>query len=80
MLDHFLEGERKLTYVSKMRCLQSAIDSQIIKMGNETNERKVGLVAFNHEVTAIVDKTENPQIINGNKLKIYYYLLENGIK
>ena len=47
-------------------------------MGNGATERKVGLVAFNHEVTLIGDGTEDPQIIGGDKLEDYDYLLENG--
>ena len=47
-------------------------------MGNGATERKVGLVAFNHEVTLIGDGTEDPQIIGGDKLEDYDFLLENG--
>lgn len=47
-------------------------------MGNGAPERKVGLVAFNHEVALIGDGTEDPQIINGDKLDNYDFLLENA--
>jgi len=47
-------------------------------MGNGATDRKVGLVAFNHEVTLIGDGTDDPQIIGGDKLENYDYLLENG--
>jgi len=47
-------------------------------MGNGATYRKGGLVAFNHEVTLIGDGIEDPQIIGGDKLEDYDYLLENG--
>lgn len=78
--DQFLDGERNVTYVSRMQCLQAAIDAQINDMGNGATDRKVGLVAFNHEVTLIGDATEDPQVIGGDKLENYDYLLENGQK
>lgn len=58
--DQYLEGERNVTYVSRMQCLQAAIDSQITDMGNGAADRKVGLVAFNNEVTLIGDGVEDP--------------------
>lgn len=41
-------------------------------------ERKLGIVTFNHEVTIIGDGSKDPQIITGDKLYNYDYLLENG--
>lgn len=61
-----------------MQCLQAAIDSQFTDMGNGATDRKVGLVSFNHEVHVIGDGSEDPQIIGGDKLNDYDYLLENG--
>jgi len=47
-------------------------------MGNGATDRKVGIVSFNNEVTVIGDGSTDPQIINGDKLSDYEYLLKNG--
>ena len=49
-------------------------------MGNGAVDRKLGLVAFNNEVTLIGDGIEDPQVISGDKLDNYDYLVENGIE
>jgi len=43
-------------------------------------DRKLGIVTFNHEVTVIGDGSKEPQVIAGDKLYNYDYLLENGSK
>lgn len=40
--------------------------------------RKVGVVTFNNEVTVIGDGAKNPQVITGDKLNDFDYLLKNG--
>jgi len=60
--------------------VQAAIESQVEVMKNEYPKRKVGLVTFNNEVTVIGDGTQNPDIIRGDKLTNYDFLLENGKK
>jgi len=47
-----------VTYVSRLQCVQSAIDSQLESMGKTNPDRKVGLVTFNNEVTVIGDGTK----------------------
>jgi hypothetical protein len=49
-------------------------------MANETPDRKVGVVCFNHEVTIIGDGVKNPLNIAGDKLFDYEFLLSNGIQ
>jgi len=56
--DQNLQGERNVTYVSRMQCLQAAINQQIDDMGKGAGDRKVGLVSFNHEVTVVGDGSE----------------------
>jgi hypothetical protein len=41
-------------------------------------DRKIGLVCFNHEVTIIGDGTKTEQIIAGDKLYDYDFLIKNG--
>jgi hypothetical protein len=38
-------------------------------------ERKLGVVTFNNEVTIIGDGTKNPQVIAGDKLYDYDWLI-----
>ena len=47
-----------MTYVSRIQCVKSAIDSQINDMANGANQRKLGIVTFNHEVQIIGDGTQ----------------------
>lgn len=55
--DQRLQGENNVTYVSRIQCVQAAIDSQITNMAQGAPDRKIGLVSFNHEVTVIGDGT-----------------------
>lgn len=47
-------------------------------MADEASDRKIGLVAFNNEVTVVGDGSEIPQTISGGKLNNYDFLIENG--
>ncbi len=47
-------------------------------MANGAAQRKVGIVAFNHEVEVIGDGTKDSQTISGDKLNNFDYLKENG--
>lgn len=78
--DQFAFNDRNVTYVSRLQCVQAAIESQLIDMKTEKSKRKVGLISFNKDVTIIGDGTQVPQTISGDKLKNYEYLLENGQK
>ena len=78
--DQFAFNDRNVTYVSRLQCVQAAIEAQLIDMKNEKSKRKVGLVSFNGDVNIIGDGSQVPQVISGDKLNNYEYLLENGQK
>lgn len=79
--DQFLPGQRRdVTYVSRLQCVQAAIESQLDKLKKEYPQAKVGLICFNNEVTIIGDGTGNPVIIAGDKLSDQNALLELGSK
>jgi ribosomal protein S26 len=78
--DQFAFNDRNVTYVSRLQCVQAAIEAQLIDMRAEQSKRKVGLVSFNGDVNIIGDGSQVPQTISGDKLKDYNYLLENGQK
>lgn len=74
--DQKMNGESgNITYVSRMQCMQAAIDNQIGEMAKGAPERKLGIVTFNHEVAIIGDGSRDPQIIAGDKLHNYEYLI-----
>ena len=49
-------------------------------MSKGAQNRKIGVVTFNNDVTVIGDGTKNPQTITGDKLFNYDWLVENGDK
>ena len=57
--DQRLEGEDKnITYISRMQCVQAAIDNQLVEMSTGAPDRKIGLIFFNHEVTIVGDGSQ----------------------
>ena len=69
-----------MTYVSRLQCVQSAIDSQLGEMKKNNPDRKIGLVTFNNEVSIIGDGTKDPVTVAGDKLSNYEFLLQNGVQ
>lgn len=77
--DQFINAaDRNKTYVSRIQCVKSAIDSQVNDMANGAEQRKVGIVTFNNEVQVIGDGTQEAQLITGDKLSNFDYLRDNG--
>jgi hypothetical protein len=44
---------RNQTYITRMQCLQAAIEKQLLDLANGAPKRKVGVVIFNNDVTLI---------------------------
>lgn len=61
-----------------MQCLQAAIDQQITDMSHGAQERKLGIVSFNNEVTVYGDGGQDPQTIAGDRLMDQEFLMNNG--
>ncbi|CAI2386334.1 unnamed protein product [Moneuplotes crassus] len=76
--DQFAFNDRNMTYVSRLQCVQAAIEAQLIDMKVEKSQKKVGLVSFNGEVNIVGDGSQPSQTISGDKLTNYEYLIENG--
>jgi hypothetical protein len=74
-LEYGLENE---TYVSRLQCLQSAIEENMKTFLSEHPDRKIGFVQFNDEVIGIGDGTENLVKINGNDLNDFEKIVESG--
>ena len=59
--DQFMNAkDRQKTYVSRIQCVKAAIEKQIEEMSKGADQRKVGIVTFNNEVTVIGDGTQAP--------------------
>lgn len=56
--DQRLQGDYGVTYVSRLQCVQSAIEKQLEDMQKIYPNKKIGLVTFNNEVTVIGDGTQ----------------------
>jgi hypothetical protein len=68
--DQFYGGfnSRNVTYISRLQCLQAAIESNLSNLLKVSPNRKVGFVAFNNEVVGYGDGTKEIVKINGNNL------------
>lgn len=59
--DQKMNGESgNITYVSRLQCVQAAIDNQITEMSKGAPDRKLGIVTFNSDVTIIGDGSKDP--------------------
>lgn len=66
--------------MSRLQCVQAAIESQIQEMAIAAGKRKVGIVTFNNEVTIVGDGTQNPVRIAGDKLHDFDFMVQTGQK
>lgn len=79
--DQFLPGQsRGVSFVSRLQCVQSAVDHQICKYQRNNPETRVGLVSFSNDVTLIGDGTQEQTIISGDRLYNWDELQEAGSK
>ena len=54
----YLHGEdRAASYVTRLQCVQTAIQQQIENLAKEFPNRRVGIITFNHEVVIVGDGT-----------------------
>ena len=67
-------GTRNVTYVSRLQCLQAAIESNFNQLLKEAPNRKVGFVTFNNEIIAYGDCSKDPVKINGNNLNNFEFI------
>ena len=57
--DQFLNNsEKNMTYVSRLQCVQGAIENQLMNLQETHPSKKVGLVTFNNEVKVIGDGSQ----------------------
>merc|ERR1712137_495832 len=77
--NQYLPGQRQnVTFVSRLQCVQSAIDHQISRYQREQPQTRIGLVSFSNEVTLIGDGTQTQTVVAGDRLYNWDQLQENG--
>jgi hypothetical protein len=64
-------GNKNVTYISRLQCLQAAIENNLTSICKAAPSRKIGYVVFNNEVTCFGDCTKAPYVLNGNNLNDY---------
>lgn len=68
--DQYLPSQRRdVTYISRLQAVQAAVDHQLGEMSRDFPYRRIGLVAFNNEVSVIGDGTTEAVTVAGDKLK-----------
>jgi hypothetical protein len=73
--DQFI-GNRNVTYISRLQCLQAAIENNLNNIVKAAPSRKLGYVVFNNEVTCFGDCTKQPYTLNGNNLNDYNAIIK----
>ena len=77
--DQFLPGQkRNVSFVSRLQCVQSAVEYKINHFKRENPSAHIGLVTFNNEVQLIGDGTQPTQIVAGDRLYEWDQLQEIG--
>ena len=74
--DQFYGNNNNVTYISRLQCLQAAIESNITDLYKAAPNMKIGYVVFNNEVTCFGDGTKQPFVINGNNLNNYNEIIK----
>lgn len=76
--EQFMLGDRNTTYVSRLQCVQAAIDAQLNDTANKYPHRKLGLVAFNSDVMIVGDGMTEPYILAGDRLSSFESCVDIG--
>jgi len=77
--DQYMPSQRRdTTFVSRLQCVQAAVDSQLEELQRSSPNTKICLITFNHEVTVWGDGSQEPLIISGDKLSNYDQLVKEG--
>eukprot|EP01105_Mastigella_eilhardi_P008993 TRINITY_DN2149_c0_g1_i3.p1 TRINITY_DN2149_c0_g1~~TRINITY_DN2149_c0_g1_i3.p1 ORF type:complete len:939 (-),score=238.17 TRINITY_DN2149_c0_g1_i3:129-2897(-) len=72
--------KRGVTHVSRLQCLQMAIEEQIKRLTRESPNKRVGLIAFSDEVTLIGDGLQEQVTVAGDRLNSWEELGAIGAK
>lgn len=79
MAGQYIPGQaRASTTVSRLQCVQAAIEHQVEALHREEPATKVGLITFNDEVTVVGDGSLPPITVAGDRLSSWTELNELG--
>jgi len=70
--------DRNVTYISRLQCVQAAVDAQLTSLERTQPNSCVGLVSFNDDVTITGDGHQTPVVLAGDKLKSFEESLRTG--
>lgn len=77
--DQYLPGQRRgTTMVSRLQCVQAAVETQVEKLCREAPETRVSLISFSSQVTVIGDGVQEEAVVAGDKLNNFEQLQEEG--
>ena len=76
--EQFMLGDRNTTYVSRLQCVQAAIDAQLNDTANKYPHKKLGLVAFNTDVTIVGDGMSDSYVLAGDRLSSFESCVDIG--
>lgn len=77
--DQYMPSQRRdTTYVSRLQCVQAAVDSQLEEIQRTSPNTKICLITFNHDVTVWGDGSQEPLILSGDKLSDYDQLVKEA--
>ena len=74
----YIPPPSSITHVSRLQCVQSAVEQQIESYSRENPDTRIGIVTFNSDVTLIGDGTQETVIVTGDKLTSFDGLVEIG--
>ena len=73
----FLDGERQdISYVTRLQCVQAAVEAEIEKVYKTKPDTKVGLVVFSTDVKIIGDGDQDEVVVAGDALSSFEKLEE----
>eukprot|EP01113_Clastostelium_recurvatum_P000455 TRINITY_DN101_c0_g1_i2.p1 TRINITY_DN101_c0_g1~~TRINITY_DN101_c0_g1_i2.p1 ORF type:complete len:985 (+),score=334.30 TRINITY_DN101_c0_g1_i2:83-3037(+) len=77
--DQRMPSERRgVQYVSRLQCVQAAIERHIVDISQKHPQFKLGLITFSDEVTIIGDGRQDPLVVAGDRLHSFDELKKIG--
>ncbi|KAH3745950.1 circularly permutated Ras protein 1 [Pelomyxa schiedti] len=67
-----------VTHVSRLQCLQIAVEQQMERVARESPDKKIGLISFSNDVTLIGDGKQSPVVVAGDTLNSWESLMTCG--
>lgn len=69
---------RNVTYISRLQCVQAAVEAQLDALVREQPNKRVGLVSFASDVLLTGDGIQESRVVAGDKLSQFDELMQLG--